>query len=124
MKISHIARACSEALGSSKAFISAVTLILIWAVAGPFFHYSEAWQLIANTFTTIVTFLFVFLIQNTQNADTKAIQMKLDELISMSEARDDFMQIEKLDSDELQELDKMHEKGLDNTKPLWYTRRQ
>src|SRR5258707_1908218 len=75
------AQAASQAVGSSWAFILAVLIILIWGLTGPLFHYSDTWQLVINTGTTIITFLMVFLIQNTQNRDAKAMHLKLDELI-------------------------------------------
>ena len=90
-------------------FIFAVVLLLIWAVSGPFFHFSDTWQLIINTGTTIVTFLVVFLIQNTQNRDAKALHLKLDELIrSHVPARNDMIDIEKLSDEELDELEKRY----------------
>src|SRR5207248_3233466 len=75
------ARRSSMVLGSAWAFASAILIIVIWGLTGPTFHYSDTWQLIINTGTTIVTFLMVFLIQNTQNRDAKAVHLKLDELI-------------------------------------------
>lgn len=93
--------------GSSKAFLIALTVIVVWAISGPVFHFSNTWQLVINTGTTIVTFLMVFLIQNTQNRDGKAVQLKLDELIRASKAaRDNFLNIEDLSDEELAELDK------------------
>ena len=93
--------------GSPAAFGVCVLAILLWALTGPLFGFSETWQLIINTGTTIVTFLMVFLIQNTQNRDGKAIQTKLDELIRASDAEDEFMGIEKLTD---RELDVLHAK--------------
>lgn len=90
--------------GSPGAFLAAVLLILVWAMAGPFFGYSETWQLVINTGTTIITFLMVFLIQNTQNRDGFALQTKIDELIRSSNAENIFMGIEKLTDRELEEL--------------------
>ena len=75
------ARKTSTVLGSAWAFVCAILIIVVWAITGPTFHYSDTWQLIINTGTTIVTFLMVFLIQNTQNRDAKAVHLKLDELI-------------------------------------------
>jgi Low affinity iron permease len=75
------ARHSSIALGSAWAFVGAVLVILVWVLTGPMFHFSDTWQLVINTATTIVTFLMVFLIQNTQNRDAKAVHLKLDELI-------------------------------------------
>jgi low affinity Fe/Cu permease len=85
-------------------FAMAVGVILLWAVTGPLFHFSDTWQLIVNTGTTIVTFLMVFLIQNTQNRDGAAIQAKLDELIRASAAQNVFIGIEHLTQDELDEI--------------------
>lgn len=90
--------------GSPAAFLACVVLVLVWAVSGPFFSFSETWQLVINTGTTIVTFLMVFLIQNTQNRDGAAVQTKLDELIRTSDAENEFMGIEKLTDKELEVL--------------------
>ncbi len=88
-------RTASELLGSPWAFVIAMSVVLIWAVLGPAAKYSETWQLLINTGTTIVTFLMVFIIQNTQNHDSRAIHLKLDELIRAVEAaRDDLVDIE------------------------------
>src|SRR5213595_1434857 len=95
----------STAVGSPWAFILAVMIILIWGLTGPLYHYSDTWQLIINTGTTIVTFLMVFLIQNTQNRDAVAIHLKLDELIrSIKRARNTMIDLDSLDDDELQAL--------------------
>ena len=95
-------------LGSKWAFVAAIAIIAVWALTGPLFHYSDTWQLVINTGTTIITFLMVFIIQNTQNRDARAINLKLDELIhAIDTAKDQMMDIEKL-SDE--ELDVIHEK--------------
>ena len=91
--------------GRASVFMVAVVLIIAWAVTGPFFHYSDTWQLIINTGTTIVTFLMVFLIQNTQNRDGAALQAKLDELIRAThDARNAYMHIEQLPEKELDKL--------------------
>ncbi|MFD2431339.1 low affinity iron permease family protein [Sphingobium scionense] len=91
--------------GQPLAFILAVGVVLIWGVTGPLFHYSDTWQLVINTGTTIVTFLMVFLIQNAQNRDGAAIQAKLDELIRAIEpARNDFIGIEHLTEAELEKI--------------------
>ena len=92
--------------GSAVAFVGAMVIILVWAATGPLFDFSDTWQLIINTGTTIVTFLMVFLIQNTQNRDGKAMQLKLDELIRATRARDAFVELEQLSDEELAELDK------------------
>jgi low affinity Fe/Cu permease len=92
-------------LGSRWAFIGAVLVIVIWAVTGPLYHYSDTWQLIINTGTTIVTFLMVFLIQNTQNRDARAINLKLNELIrSIESAHNSMIDIENLSDEELDRL--------------------
>ncbi len=89
-------------VGSKWAFLLAISLILIWAVSGPYFRFSDTWQLVVNTATTIVTFLMVFLIQNTQNRDARAIHLKLDEIIrSIQKAHNDMIQIERLSDEEL-----------------------
>ncbi|HTJ98095.1 MAG TPA: low affinity iron permease family protein [Bordetella sp.] len=98
------ASATARMAGSPYAFIVCVVLVLLWAATGPMFHYSETWQLVINTGTTIITFLMVFLIQNTQNRDGQALQTKLDELIRSSSAEDEYMGIEKLSDKELEAL--------------------
>jgi low affinity Fe/Cu permease len=91
--------------GRPQAFILALALVVVWAASGPFFGFSEVWQLVINTGTTIVTFLMVFLVQNTQNRDSAAIQAKLDELIRAVElARNQFIGIEHLTDDEIEEI--------------------
>jgi len=93
-------------LGSAWAFTAAVLAILLWIVTGPTFHFSDTWQLIINTATTIITFLMVFLIQNTQNRDAKAMHLKLDELIrAIKDARDELVDLEDLSDDELKKLE-------------------
>jgi low affinity Fe/Cu permease len=107
---SRFASATAQAVGHPAVFFLAIVVILGWAVTGPYFHYSDTWQLIINTGTTIVTFLVVFLIQNTQNRDAKAIHLKLDELIrSHHPASDDLIDVEKLSDEELDELEKHYE---------------
>jgi low affinity Fe/Cu permease len=90
--------------GKPITFVLCVTTILVWALSGPIFHFSDTWQLVINTGTTIITFLQVFLIQNTQNRDGAAIQAKLDELIRVSAAQNRYMGIEELTEEELSEL--------------------
>jgi low affinity Fe/Cu permease len=99
------ARKTSNLLGSAWAFVLAIVVIVIWALTGPTFHYSDTWQLIINTGTTIVTFLMVFLIQNTQNRDAKAVHLKLDELIrALGPARNKLVDLEDLSDDDLKAL--------------------
>jgi low affinity Fe/Cu permease len=105
------AAAASGWLGSKWAFAGAGIIIVLWAAVGPVFHFSNSWQLVINTGTTIVTFLMVFLIQNTQNRDAKALHLKLDELIrSHHPANDDLIDIQKLSDEELDQLEKRYEK--------------
>src|SRR5438552_18967711 len=100
------ARRSSEVLGTAWAFIGAIVIIVVWGLTGPAFHFSDTWQLIINTGTTIVTFLMVFLIQNTQNRDAKAVHLKLDELIrAVQGARNRLVDLEKLSDDELKKLE-------------------
>src|SRR3954462_14553644 len=108
----HIfARQSSSILGSAWSFIVAILIILVWAITGPMFHFSDTWQLIINTGTTIVTFLMVFLIQNTQNRDAKAVHLKLDELIrAVKGARNALVDLEKLSDDELKKLEEEFER--------------
>jgi low affinity Fe/Cu permease len=100
------ARRSSATLGSPWAFAAAILIILVWALTGPVFHFSDTWQLIINTGTTIVTFLMVFLIQNTQNRDSKAMHLKLDELIrALKKARNELVDLENLSDEELTKLE-------------------
>ena len=102
----HFARKSSAVLGTAWAFIGALIIIAVWGLTGPVFHFSDTWQLIINTGTTIVTFLMVFLIQNTQNRDAKAMHLKLDELIRAIEgARNRLVDLEKLSDEELKHLE-------------------
>jgi low affinity Fe/Cu permease len=91
-------------MGKPITFVSALALVIVWAISGPFFGYSEVWQLVINTSTTIVTFLMIFVLQNTQNRDNEAIQAKLDELILTSQAQNKFIGIEHLEEKELKML--------------------
>ena len=100
------AQRSSVMLGSAWAFCGAVLVILVWIVTGPTFHFSDTWQLIINTATTVVTFLMVFLIQNTQNRDAKAMHLKLDELIrALKGARNQLVDLENLSDEDLKKLE-------------------
>ena len=102
-----VARKTSIALGSAWGFSVALLVIVVWALTGPIFGFSDTWQLIINTGTTIVTFLMVFLIQNTQNRDAKAVHLKLDELIrALQGARNNLVDLEALSDDELKKIEK------------------
>ncbi|MBL7944658.1 MAG: low affinity iron permease family protein [Flavobacteriales bacterium] len=101
----RFAKRTSTLTGRPITFILAVGIILAWAVTGPLFHYSDTWQLVINTSTTIITFLMVFLIQNTQNRDTEALQIKLDELIrAQKEANNALLDLEEMDDKELDRI--------------------
>jgi len=105
------ARRSSVMLGSAWAFGGAVLVILVWLITGPAFHFSDTWQLIINTATTVVTFLMVFLIQNTQNRDAKAMHLKLDELIrAIKGARNRLVDLEGLSDEELSKLEKQFQR--------------
>jgi len=99
-----IATATAHQSGRPITFLLAALIIIVWAVTGPIFHYSDTWQLIINTGTTIITFLMVFIIQNTQNRDGTAVQAKLDELIRVSAAQNTLIGIEHLTVDEISEI--------------------
>jgi low affinity Fe/Cu permease len=101
---SQFASTISELSGRPATFALAVGMVVVWAISGPFFGFSETWQLVINTSTTIVTFLMVFVLQNSQNRDGKALQAKIDELILTSKAQNKFVGIEKLDEDEIREV--------------------
>ena len=109
------ANATARVTGSPQAFLVCIGAVLLWAASGPFFKFSETWQLVINTGTTIITFLMVFLIQNTQNRDAKAMHLKLDELIrALSSARDRLVHLEDLSDADLAKLEeefkKLHDK--------------
>ena len=98
-------------VGTKWAFLGAILVIVAWVVSGPYFHYSDTWQLVINTGTTVITFLVVFLIQNTQNRDARAIHLKLDEIIkSIDQAQNEMIDIEHLSDDELQKLADKYQK--------------
>ncbi|HEY2017995.1 MAG TPA: low affinity iron permease family protein [Bryobacteraceae bacterium] len=101
------ARAAADGVGSPAAFLLGVLFTLVWALTGPYFHFSDTWQLVINTVTSVGTFLVVFLIQNTQNRDAKVMHLKLDELIrAVRTARTELVQMEALSDEELDELQK------------------
>jgi low affinity Fe/Cu permease len=117
-----LARRCSQALGSPWAFACALLVVLAWAASGPLFHFSDTWQLVINTGTTVVTFLMVFLIQNTQNRESLGLRLKLDELIrAMDSARNEFIGIEDLDDADLdilrREFSRLREKKRSSAHP-------
>lgn len=101
----RFAKKTSLFTGRPITFVLAVTVIVAWAATGPLFHYSDTWQLVINTSTTIITFLMVFLIQNTQNRDTEALQIKLDELIrAIEQANNSLLDLEEMDDKELDRI--------------------
>lgn len=113
----RFANEASRAVGSGAPFGAAIAVVLIWSLSGPLFHYSDTWQLVINTGTTIVTFLMVFLIQNTQNRDSAATQLKLDELIrSTRGAHNALLDLEKLSSKDLEELRVLYQKLADQAR--------
>lgn len=105
----------SMIVGSSWSFVTALSVIVVWALTGPIFGFSDTWQLVINTGTTIITFLMVFLIQNTQNRDAKAMHLKLDELIrAVKGARNSLVDLEDLSDEDLEKLNKEFQKIHDN----------
>ena len=105
MKFAKFCQALSNWAGSSKIFLTAIVLIVVWALTGPYFHYNDTWQLIINTSTTIITFLMVFLIQNTQNRDNDILHLKIDELIrATKEAQNASLCLDKMGTRELSKL--------------------
>jgi low affinity Fe/Cu permease len=103
----RLSQKTSQIVGSPAAFIIAFLLLVLWALSGPVFHFSDTWRFMINTFPTIITFLLVFLIQNTQNRDTKALHLKLDELIrSIHGARNTLVNLQDLSDEELEQIQK------------------
>ena len=100
----EVAKVGSREVGRAWVFALALGTVVVWAISGPFFGFSDTWQLVINTGTTIVTFLMVFLIQNSQNRDSAAMQLKLDELIRVSKANNAFMGLEHLTDEELEDI--------------------
>ena len=108
---SRFATRAAQFVGHPGVFFTSVAVLVVWGLTGSYFHYSDTWQLVINTGTSVITFLVVFLIQNTQNRDAKAIHLKLDELIrSHHPASDDLIDVEKLSDEELEELEKQYER--------------
>jgi low affinity Fe/Cu permease len=115
----RIAHWTARHAGRASTFALALAIILVWGVSGPLFHWSDTWQLIINTGTTIVTFLMVFLIQNTQNRDTEALQLKLDELIRVNEkARNRMLRLEELTEEEMDKVKKSFTRLAQSSEPL------
>lgn len=107
LMFNFFAKKVSDLVGSALTFILAFLVIIIWIFSGPHFHYSDTWQLVINTGTSVITFLVVFLIQNTQNRDTEILKLQLDELIkSKKGARNTFLSLEELTDEELKTLEK------------------
>jgi low affinity Fe/Cu permease len=105
LRFSAFSKSVSHACGRPAAFVIAVIVLIAWGISGPFFHFSDTWQLVINTGTTIVTFLMVFLIQNTQNREAQATQLKLDELIrALSGAHNALLDLEELEDKELEKI--------------------
>lgn len=114
---SFFARKLSELLGTSMAFFIAIVFIVVWLIFGPYDDYNDTWQLTANTITSIITFLMVFIIQNTQNRDTKAIQLKLDEILRATEnAHNRLVKVEDLSDKELDQIYQRYEQLSKNIK--------
>lgn len=118
----QLANWTAEIVGSPWAFFVSIGLIVIWAITGPMYHYSDAWQLVMNTFTSIVTFIMVFLIQAMQNRDTRAIHLKLDELLrAVKAARTHLVSLEQMSDEELdrlqEEFQALRERGVSKTPP-------
>lgn len=112
-----IANRCAHIMGQPAAFIISVLLIVVWAISGPFLKYSDTWQLIVNTATTVMTFLAVFLIQNSQNRDGAAMQAKLDEILrALENAREEFVGIEHLTDAQISEIRDALEEDIKNAK--------
>jgi len=110
-RFSHVARRIALLAGRPATFFAAVTAIALWALAGPVFGYSDTWQLVINTATTIITFLMVFVIQNTQNRDTEAIQLKLDELIRATQgAHNALLHLEEMDDEQVERYKRSYQK--------------
>ena len=118
----RFAHGASQVLGTHWAFVAALALVLAWAATGPLFDFSETWQLVINTGTTVITFLMVFLIQSTQNREARATALKLDELIRASEARNVFADLEEASDEELaqfqREFHELRQQGLNGKEAI------
>ena len=111
MKFDTFSQGLAKQAGSPRTFQIAILLIVIWAVSGPWFHYNDTWQLIINTSTTIITFLMVFLIQNTQNRDNDVLHIKIDELLRVTkEAQNAVLNLDALDTKELHNIRKQYQR--------------
>lgn len=111
MKFNGFAQKTANASGHPRTFCAAILLVIVWAATGPYFHYNETWQLVINTSTTIITFLMVFLIQNTQNRDNDILHIKIDELLrATKEAQNAVMNLDDLDEKELKTIRKKYRK--------------
>ncbi|EIK93325.1 hypothetical protein PMM47T1_27439 [Pseudomonas sp. M47T1] len=109
MKFWKFSERLSSWMGSPRTFVTAIALVIAWAASGPWFHYNDAWQLVINTSTTIITFLMVFLIQNTQNRDTDMLHIKIDELLRVTkDAQNAVLSLDSLDQKELAALRKRY----------------
>jgi len=105
------AQRTASVMGSAPIFLAAVFLVAVWAITGPYFHYSESWQLVVNTGTNIITFWMVFVIQNTQNRDARTMHLKLDELIrSIKDARNDMINLDELTDEQLDHIENQFKK--------------
>jgi low affinity Fe/Cu permease len=113
-RFTKFAKSTARYTGKPQAFVLALLVIVVWGITGPLFHYSDTWQLVINTGTTVVTFLMVFLIQSTQNRDAEAVQIKLDELIrAMSGAHNALLDLEELEDEELDRIRQSYERLAD-----------
>jgi low affinity Fe/Cu permease len=115
MKFDSFSKGLANRSGSPKTFAIAIVLIIVWAVTGPYFHYNDTWQLIINTSTTIITFLMVFLIQNTQNRDNDILHIKIDELLrATKDAQNGVLNLDRLDEKQLKTIRKQYRKVGEN----------
>jgi low affinity Fe/Cu permease len=122
MKFSAISQSLSRWAGSARTFYAAVALILLWSLSGPYFHYNDTWQLIINTSTTIITFLMVFLIQNTQNRDNDILHIKIDELLrATKDAQNAVLSLDGLDRKQLEKLRKEYKTMGDSEETITVT---